>query len=1117
MSEIVVDTDKLMFQTLEKYLFQNVWNTPLTECRRNITLRAESKGRACVNTVNLGCMYTDLPYASMKNKKAYYVYSAAKCCMGGIVVDTTLPAVESQLEEKYRHEDASVYAPKSKYLDGWISLKDYLNIRPFDLRIHGIFGQWLYRDEIMIKNHPYEDMFLIAVEKTMAQKILGKDYDFYTLYMSVYYDSDNDLGNLAVTSPMIQCFHPEAGEGDTLNAAFNAYNDLTDNQKDKTMCFIDGRESTPTSLEDIQFGQYVEIVYDPDIICNIIMDLTDPEQSNIYRSVIDSTYKYIVHVPKTVNPLNHIITHNTCDIFIRPVNTSLITNIRLKGLFVHRFNTSDFDYQLTTDETFVAGRAYYKLVGSDFVLDDTVKSGDPIPENTYYKQCGILLDKKITQITHNDFGISEKLLQPYMEHIGSSECAIRVVVRKHRKASPLRYDCNFLNNLYSFDDATILQMLTGRGPVSLSFWKAAELEQSPFIKMLFHVPPKISVSNAQKYIDALGYYNSMSILTPKVNRYIFGADNIRKFSAGIPVSMLTCETVRAIVSVNGIKLDEEQYTSERNNQYLDITINDDIELKVNDRIVVELFDGPWLKAGYFTPVIDGNVYRIDNVPYAVYEVFDDVTVNEDYYTNNYMSGTHRGFKLVENIRDVVLKEEVVGDKQDLYFSDLKYGQTYLICSKEVYQVFGNDKIEAGGGNVTLGGVPTYNDTTTTTDLLHSGILKVTAKHWQSGEFFELPIFNQSWNVLCYLNGRELVQGIDFMFRDIAKNGIVVSRNVFFNNISYLGDENKFEIVLTSDQPFMNYNGFTHWYDDVVIANTDPRTVAKIEEINPYVFWFNRLCSACADGSILSGINTFSGSLWVTETCRQGALYGVRGLIPSEAKEFLDQFSTNEEDVRKLTAIAEYIRSRVPEYPRSVEVIEHSHHIASIMMNAIVKDVLTGKKRINYTTDMKEMREQLKEYSSLRKYDAAMTGVAMNLTIFNAGSSIVNNTYLMFNPEAVGLDRMWRNETNRIRLWWNCETKRWEISSTVATQPNYIYYYADDPEGKFDPWDLDWEVGPVGVGHIPEFLKGALDLQYIDLFPSYSSDLHVIVDDITLRQAIKAIFPVDSVIDGDTVR
>jgi hypothetical protein len=65
--------------------------------------------------------------------------------------------------------------------------------------------------------------------------------------------------------------------------------------------------------------------------------------------------------------------------------------------------------------------------------------------------------------------------------------------------------------------------------------------------------------------------------------------------------------------------------------------------------------------------------------------------------------------------------------------------------------------------------------------------------------------------------------------------------------------------------------------------------------------------------------------------------------------------------------------------------------------------------------------------------------------------------------------------------------------------------------------LDWEVGPVGVGHIPEFLKGALDLQYIDLFPSYSSDLHVIVDDITLRQAIKAIFPVDSVIDGDTVR
>jgi hypothetical protein len=355
-----------------------------------------------------------------------------------------------------------------------------------------------------------------------------------------------------------------------------------------------------------------------------------------------------------------------------------------------------------------------------------------------------------------------------------------------------------------------------------------------------------------------------------------------------------------------------------------------------------------------------------------------------------------------------------------------------------------------------------------------------------------------------------------MFKDIVGTRGVISRNVFFNNISYLNNtDNHFEIILTSDQPFMEYDGFSHHYNKNIAGSET--VVGKIDEINPYIFWFSRLCSACVDGVVLSGINSFDGSLWITEHTRQGALYGIRGLIPTEAKEFLDRFMSNDSDIQKLTAIAEYIRSRANTDGAIVEVIPYSHHIASITMNAIVNDVLTGKRRLNYDTDPKAMLDQLTEYLPLKKYDAAMLGVATDLTVYGAGSSIVNNTYKMFNTEAIGLDRMWKNETIRMRIWWNCNTKRWEISSTVATQPDFIYYYADDPEGKYDPWNLAWEVGPKGAGHVPNFLEGALDLQYIDLFPSYSSDLHVVVDDVALRQAIKAIFPVDSVRDGDTVR
>ena len=324
----VIDTTKAMQQTLQTYLCSKVWNTPLTECRRNITLRAITKGRSAISSLGLGCTTIALPYSNSSDasqRRSFFVYAAAKCCMGGIIVDTE----QDDLKEKLKDE----------YNSNWLPLDKYLNVRPFDLRIHGINGEWMYRNQVFIRNHPYQDLFLIAVETKMARQILGNDYNFFNMLMSVYYDSDHEFNidpdndNLVSTSPMIKCYHPTAGDVATLNKAFNAYYNLSTEDKNKTLCFIDGHEATPLSLTDIEYGQYVELVYDPDIICNITLDLTNPDDSNIYRSTIDDTYKYLVHIPKSYNPDNLIITHNTCDLFIRPINPAEIVNARLKGLF----------------------------------------------------------------------------------------------------------------------------------------------------------------------------------------------------------------------------------------------------------------------------------------------------------------------------------------------------------------------------------------------------------------------------------------------------------------------------------------------------------------------------------------------------------------------------------------------------------------------------------------------------------------------------------------------------------------------------------------------------------------------------------------------------------------
>ena len=710
-------------------------------------------------------------------------------------------------------------------------------------------------------------------------------------------------------------------------------------------------------------------------------------------------------------------------------------------------------------------------------------------------------------------------------------------------------------------------MLTGHGPNTLSFWKAEELEQSEFVKMMFEVPASITLANAQRYINALGYYNSLSLITPKINRVIFSPYNTNTIRVNIPTSMLTCDNIRAIVCVNGIKVPEALIATERSYQHLNITISDSITLNVYDRIVIELFEAPVFKADYFTPhktdddtYVDVLAYIDPNTDYTIFQVVDNADVSGDYFTDNYIIDptTQRGYKKVDKADVISLEEKSVMvnevERTRLTFSSTVYGNTYLICSSRGYVVYSNSTLNRTG-NINIG------TETEPSDILYSGKLTIIAKSWNGDETIEIPFIDPSWNTICYLNGRELIRGIDYTLCNIDDAaGYTVFRNIFFNNISYLtytyalttdtkfvagkdyyikvGDDyrpvevviggdvsdntyynyiaaNEFEVVITSDQSFMEYDGFTSRYTKE-IGNT-PSVVSKIEEINPYVFWFNRLCMACSDGNTLSGINCLDGSLWITENARQGSLYGVRGYIPVEAKEFVDRFATSESDITKLTAIAEYIRSMVRDEEPTLEVIEHSHHIASITMAAIVKDVITGNKRLNYDTDHYNMLGQLEEYLTLRKYDAAMTGIATDLTIYNAGSTIVNNTYKLFDKESKGLNRTWRNDNIRLRVWWNCDTKRWEISSTVATKPNYTYYYADDEEGKFNPWDLHWQVAEYGEGNVPKFLEGMLDLRYIDLFPSYSSSLHVVMNDVALRQAIKAVFPFDSVRDGDTVR
>lgn len=1082
----VIDTEKVMNQTLYSYLSENVFNSPLMECRRNIVPLSYNNGRAVISVVDLGCQSVDLPdVPNSKTKKSFYVFGAAKCCMGGIVVDTEAKQIKKDLEAYYDN--------------GWLPLDVYLNHRPFDLRFHGMHGEWLYRKDIYITNHPYQDMFLIAVEVKMAQQILGKDYNFKNIWMSVYYDSDNNLNNLPSTSKTITCYHPENDDIETLNNAYNAYASLSDvipngshvSEKGKTMCFIDGRESIPTSLADIKFGQYVEIVQDPDIICNIELDLTKVGENNIYRSSIDDTYKYIIHIPKNVNPENYIISHNTCDLFIRPTNTVVSSDERLKGLFVHRFNTS------------------LRL------------------EN------GQLIDHMITQITHNDFGVSEKLLMSWMEKLSTTECKLRAVIRRHSKTKVLVDDASFIRLLYNFnDDATIIKFLTGYGDATLDFWRAENLEQTNFCKMFVNFPILTTSDDTNYYVDALGYFNSLSVVTPRVMHRKISNINIRKFDVSIPVSMLTCDAIGLLVYINGVKISGDLYGYERSYQYLIVTLDASVTIKTDDDISFELIDADKFYGEYYTPTPGNNTFWVPTgMSIEVYEVVTEDAV-EDYYTKNYPLTDPNSFIRIKDTTSLFQGEPLLSTdhaSEGYVFSDSSFNKTYFICGKNIYERYRTEDLESFGGNTKFGQIQT--DRGTCTDLMHSGQMMLTAypfpNHTETTETVKVPIIQQDLVTIVFMNNKELVRDIDYTFRSVMSSSGIKGMILFFNNVSYLQKENNtFEVYVTSDKEFMNFNGFMHnryTYDQ--LSKTKHFKYGAIEEVNPYIYWFERLCSGTIDGAWQHNLIQEQGYLKTYTECRQGGLYGTRGLVPLETKEFIDKHSDINIDLERLAAIAEYRRKNAPVLEPEIEVIPYSHHIASITMNAIVKDVLTGKKILSYESDPYLMLNQLEEYESMKKYDAALSGVAKELRITNAGYTKANNVYKLEDATMTGINRKWVNASNNVIVWWNCDDDeyRWEIA-TVGVLGKTAYYYADDPTGTKDPWLLEWkfvldEKGqPIDKNKsLPIVDSSCIDLRYLDLFPSYSSDLHQVMEDVALRQAIRALFPVDDIRDGDTVR
>lgn len=955
---ITIDTSKVISKYLNKYCLDNVWNMPTTEYRQNFIVRCISVIPQ-MGSVDLGPISLYLPYTD-----SYYVYEVPKCCMGNLNID----------------------------VPEWVHLDEWLDTNPFDFRVTGTNGEWLWRHGIYITNYPCHSSFIMAIEAKMARTILGEKYNFKKIFVSVYVDSDGE----PMTNLSTECIRPNNLE--TRNKAYN-------HALEADIVFINGRESQVASMNDIELGDYVELITDPDIVSDFTVNLSLPSQNYLYRSKKYARFSYIMHIPKKDNPENYLITHNTCDMFVRPLNLST-SNAHLKGLFLHRFNTTD----------------------------------------------------AIIQLTHNDFSISEVLLNAYMNALDTTEIEIRVVARRHNKGLKLIREANYLFMLYQLSDSEILNFLVGRGDKSLPFWRADHLESSKYTDLMFKNPMFCGVNTLTGYIQALGFYNTMSLLCKRVTRTTIGPNTTHVFTVDLPLTMIPLRYIDAHVFIDGKYLDESLYNVNKDGQYAVISIDKSVKLPLNTEVVVELFENSKFYAEYLSPMkghdsltVTGDVVvfrvreRDDDKPLSNYFA-DQYTVDQTYEQIEPESLTSIHYSITEN----------EDGTSTVSFGDDQYGRTFLICSKRLMTTVYNRTFKLG---------ELYGSS------ISSGMLMVNATQWSDGSQIQIPLVH-TIHPIVYLNGRELTYDVDYVHVvNKSELGNVASQAVQINNSEYLNSgtkDNNLTIYVTTDPCFSEENGFVK--------------VHHIDTLNVLLYWYQELAMLTCDGLAVRDLKCEYGLLKLPDNVRNGAIWYIRGMIPENVNDMMQQYG-DDLDTERCIAILEYFRGMQSNYDTFV-VIPHSHHIYSIIVNEIMNDVLNGDFTLVYDADLARMRDQVAKYLTSEDQDSALSGVTGNLIVSGAGTKKVNQTYRPVNKSARGQQRRWYNAFSNLSIWYNQKQNRWEIVSSLKSISGAFYYAEDISLGLADPANLTWVTGELGEDKPPTLESGMLDLTFIDILPSY---------------------------------
>lgn len=573
--------DTICCEILRQYLFDHVWNEPESEYRINVHPQLYRE-KSVVGSFRVLDANIKLP----TDADQYYIW----------YMKSTDINLGLELE------------PST-----WYNTAIICNEHRTLIHTYTESGSMLPKCSVFIRYNRSKSIVYIAINKH-AFKLMTPKAKLTDLYLTFYYDSDvvNDIKIYSFYTDSVRKFN---------EINLNIRNLLfTANSRDCITEFKNGEEITdPDNSPILEFGNYYDIVVDNNVIFSFDVDLTSHDECPVFLSSMDKVWKQIIHIPRHLNPDNEIITHNTCDLFVRIKGTN-------HGKYLHRATTG----------------------------------------------------RTVGQITHNDLSIPLFILDAYRDYLGNQNITIHGVARRHDKDNRLIRDSNYIDLLYNeaHSDEDIVKFLSNENNTKMTFWKADVLESSKYVKMMFDSPNGVSLNNVSECIDALGYFSTVNLLCKRTIDAVITKSYDGELKFNLSLMYLNSDVI-PVIYINGKELRFKYYTysTDKSKNTCSVYINKDVYLPVGTKITAMFFVTDDNRVYTFTPSAEALSFT---VPYSTPVVYRKYKLDKN--VDGINKSSNESYEELGVGNNIYIANEVA-DGTKLTFNATMIGTEFIIQNK----------------------------------------------------------------------------------------------------------------------------------------------------------------------------------------------------------------------------------------------------------------------------------------------------------------------------------------------------------------------------------------------------------------------------------------------------